>query len=97
MTQCKMVYRPAAKESVSDVVVRGIADAKCVDPIDLDVRLYDYIDPCALDRLFDVNKGFQNARVSFTMAGYRIDIEKTRKVVLTPLNGSPVTESEARA
>lgn len=97
MTQCKTVYRPTANESVSEVVVRGIADAKCVDPIDLDVRLYDYVDPCALDRLFEVNGGFSNTRVSFTMAGYRVDVEETRKVVLTPLTGSSAPKSEARA
>lgn len=96
MTQCQMTYCPTTDESVSEVVVRGIADAKCVDPIDLDVRLYDYIDPCALDRLFEVGEDLRNGRVSFTMAGYHIDIVETREVVLTPITDSPVAKSEAQ-
>lgn len=96
MTQCQMTYCPTTDESVSEAVVRGIAEAKCVDPTDLDVRLYDYVDPCALDRLFEVGEDLRNGRVSFTMAGYQIEIEATREVVLTPLTDSSVAKSEAR-
>ena len=84
MTQNKLVYRPSSSESLSETVVRGVADAKGVDPIDLDDRLYDCVDPDALDSLFS-NGASGSARqgvVIFTMAGCRVEVESTETVVV---------------
>jgi hypothetical protein len=91
-----MVYRPKAEESVSAAVVRSLADAEGVDPVDLDECLYDHVDPDALDKLFQGREGSllsRRARVSFTISDYRVEIEGTQKIVLTrQFDGHPAAE-----
>jgi hypothetical protein len=85
MASCKRVLRPSREESVSTAVVRGVAEIKGVDPTDLDERLYDHVDPDALDRLFRADPDGSVAaevRVSFTMAGCRVDVRGPRTVVV---------------
>jgi hypothetical protein len=80
-------YLPRAAEPVSLAVVRAVADANDVDPMDLDERLHDCIDPDALDRLFDSVSGKPSwdGRISFTMAGCRVEVEGRGTVLVTPL------------
>lgn len=91
------VYRPSPDESTSTAVVRAIADAKGVDPIDLDDRLYDYVDPGALDRLFATagDSPSWDCRVSFAMAGCRVEVDAARRVVVTPEHGPTGALGEA--
>lgn len=92
MTQNKLVYRPTPTESLSETVIRGVADANDVDPIDLDERLYDCIDPDALDRLFDPTGQGDDDRlgtVIFSMAGCRVEVESTRTVIVKPTRTVP--------
>jgi hypothetical protein len=90
MTQGKEIYRPLPEESLSTAVVRAVADARGVDPIDLDVRLYDYVDPCALNRLFAANGDApsRNCRVSFTVADCHVTLDESRKIVVAPQTDS---------
>ncbi len=73
-------YRIADDERVSDAVVRAVAGAEGVDPVDLDVRLYDVLDPDALDRLFrgDSTVG----RVEFTYTGYEVAVHADGRLEL---------------
>lgn len=77
----------AADESISLTVIRAVADANGVDPIDMDERLNDYVEPDALDRLFQSGSGqpHWNGRVSFTMADCRVEISASGTVVVTPV------------
>lgn len=98
MTQSKTVHHLTAEESVSTAVIEGVAQLKGVDPVDLDVCLHNYVDPSALDSLFDSGDNrlpLRDGRVSFTMADCRIEIEGTRTVAVTLLSGTPVTETQA--
>ena len=90
MTQDKEVYRPSPEESISTAVVRAVADTRGVDPVDLDVRLYDYVDPCALNRLFAANgdASSQNCHVSFTVADCHVDLDGSQKIVVAPQTDS---------
>ena len=86
MTETTLVYRPAPNEALSDTVVRAVADAKDVDPLDLDARVYDAVDPDALDRLFTPT-GDGSARqgmVAFPMAGCRVEVQSDHAVRVTP-------------
>lgn len=70
----------------SDVVYRvitAVAEAKDIDPLHLEPRLNDIIDPDALVRLFgDRPDGTsrRGGRVSFEMAGCRVTIRQDRSV-----------------
>ncbi|MFC7027580.1 HalOD1 output domain-containing protein [Halomicroarcula sp. GCM10025324] len=86
MTDTTLVYRPSPNETLSDTVVRAVADVKDVDPLDLDARVYDAVDPDALDRLFTPT-GDGSARegmVAFPMAGCRVEVQSDHAVRVTP-------------
>lgn len=86
MTQVT-VYHPSPEEATSTAVVRAIAEARDVDPADLDARLYEYVDLCALDRLFsspDGGSSFQNGRVSFAVNDCRVDVDGSGTITVTP-------------
>lgn len=77
---------PQGQESVSTTVVHALADAKEVDPLELD-PLYETLDPDALDALFAPVEGSESGRhgkVSFTTNGYEVEVTSTGRVHLTP-------------
>ena len=97
MTQGKEIYRPLPEESISTAVVRAVADARGVDPVDIDVRLHDYVDPCALNCIFAANgdASSRNYRVSFTVADCHVYLDGSRKIVVTPQTDSvPAAETD---
>lgn len=97
MAQRKSVFRLAPDESVSTAVVRAVATVKDVDPIDLDERLYDHVEPGALNRLFrtDRQDRARGTLVSFTMAGCHIQIQDGQKVVVTSGSDRNLVRDEA--
>ncbi|HMB49785.1 HalOD1 output domain-containing protein [Natronoarchaeum rubrum] len=73
----------ARTSGASDAVIQAVAEAKGVDPLELD-PLYDRIDLDAVDRLFasaDVPAG----RLSFEVAGCRVRVRADGQVSATPL------------
>lgn len=59
-------------------VVEELAAQEGVDPLDLDVPLYDAIDPDALNALFSpTNDGTERAggRIVFTIDGYEVTVD----------------------
>lgn len=73
-------------ESPSIAVVTAVADANGIDPVDLEACLYDHIDPGALDTLLDsVSSETGQVSVTFEMAGCRVTIDSTGKIIVTHL------------
>lgn len=95
MDETKHIYTPAPSESMSQTVVAAVAEAKGVDPVELTERLYDCVDPDALDRLFDTGGRDAAGTVVFSMAGCKVRVESDRAVVVAQ-SGDP-TASEAYA
>lgn len=83
MVQSPDVYEPEPAESVSETVIRAVADVSGVDPLEMDERLFDTVDPCALDAFFASGQIDSERRVSFTFAGYRVVVDESRTVHLT--------------
>ncbi|SNZ04152.1 hypothetical protein SAMN06269185_0464 [Natronoarchaeum philippinense] len=77
----------SASRSLSDAVVKALADAEDADPLDLD-PLYEVIDPDALDALFartgDGDR--REGRVEFRASGYHVEVTSTGRVHLTSLD-----------
>lgn len=69
-------YPVAADESVTVQLVRALADAADVDPVDLSPPLYDVVDPDALEALFAPTEGgaTRAGRVEFAYADYRVTV-----------------------
>ncbi|MBV0923840.1 hypothetical protein KTS45_06450 [Halomicroarcula limicola] len=82
MTGTKHVHSTAPAEPLSEAVVYAVAAAKGVDPLDLDERLYDHVNPEALDELFREPDSERHAALTFSMAGCRIEIENGEVVVV---------------
>lgn len=75
----------AEPEPVSTTLARAIAAAKDVDPLDLD-PLYESIDPDALDRLFDPERGTfgvsPDLRVGFSVSEFDVTVDGSGHVVV---------------
>lgn len=93
MEQTKHVYTQKSAEPVSQTIVYAVAEARGVDPMDLTERLYDCIDPDALNRLFESCDGVGS--VVFTMAGCKVEVENGHAVVVTRTDGPTQTEAYA--
>lgn len=78
--------------AASEAVIQAIAEAKGVDPLELD-PLYDRIDLDAVDRLFasaDVPAG----RLTFDVAGCRVRVRADGQVSATPLEDADRVDPE---
>jgi len=67
-------------EPLSHAVVVAVAEQKGVDPLDLNERLYDCIDPDALDALFPTARRDACGTVQFVMAGCHVEVTAERRV-----------------
>jgi len=97
MTRDTHVYRPSPTDSLSETVVHAVAETKGVDPLDLNERLYDCINPDALDVLFEPTaecNGSRSGTLVFSMDGCRVEIESDRTILVTP-EDKESTEPEA--
>ncbi|WP_226012265.1 HalOD1 output domain-containing protein [Halomicrobium salinisoli] len=86
MSQDTQIYRLSEGESLSQAVVHTLAHVRGVEPTNLDVRLFDAVDPDALDDLFAPADGAseRSGSVAFEIAGCRIEIHGTSRVLVTP-------------
>ncbi len=88
MTQSLLdsVSHVAEDERVTQTVLRAVADAKGVDPVDLDVPLNTVVDPDALDALLRSRPGERQhsaSRVQFTYSGYEVSVHGTGRVAVS--------------
>lgn len=78
-------------------IVERIADRQGVDPLDLDVPLYEVVDADALEALtngtMDSRSG-ANLRVEFTYYGYAVTVNGDGTVAID--EGSPGTDEASR-
>lgn len=80
----------ARTDSICTKVICAIAEAKGVDPLDLDPELVDVVDPDALERLFRYGtSGDTEGRVTFTMAGCEVVVRSTGSVTAAHLEDGP--------
>lgn len=75
-----------ASEATSTAVVEAIAEREGVDPADLELPLYEAIDPDALDALFSPPGGNRepvSGRISFVYGGYNVEVAGDGEVTVT--------------
>lgn len=67
-------YDPNSEDQLAIVIVRSVATAANVDPLDLDQRLYEVIDPDALAQLFPEfgERGGTSGRVAFDFCDHTV-------------------------
>lgn len=72
------------RPQASTTVVSALAAAENVNPIDLDVTLYDVIDPDALDALF-ANDIKESIVVEFGIGRYMVTVKGADHVLVEPV------------
>lgn len=85
---------------LSECVISALAEAKGVDPMDLDTPLYTVIDPDALDRLFQPTSSGQRStgHVTFTIDNHEVTVYSDGRVNVTaPANASVNADAPAPA
>ncbi|WP_135822856.1 HalOD1 output domain-containing protein [Halostella litorea] len=80
-------------ESITETVVWAVAEAKGVDPLDLDAPLYDSVDPDALQRILDA-ESFEG-QIGFSLAGCDVTVHHDGRVVVA--GGAEAAASEPSA
>lgn len=70
-------------EPLSQLVVEAVARTEGVDPLDLEVPLYDAVDPDALDALFQSGATVEG-HVEFEYYGYEVTVTGDGCVTLDP-------------
>ena len=70
------------EQTVSEAVLAAVAEREGVDEMELEVPLYDAINPDALNALFQNGRG----HVSFQYAGYLVTVDHDQNITLTPLD-----------
>lgn len=81
--QAAQTPQPEGKSEppISNTIVKAIAEAEATDPTDLDTRLYDVIDPEALNELFHRDDGpATDGCVSFKYDGYTVTVHSDYSV-----------------
>ena len=95
MVQPPIAYDPTPEESVSETVVRALADARNECACEMTPQLYRVLDPDALDRLYasaeDADRGA--LRVAFTVDAHRVVVDGSRRVFVSEANGPPRSTS----
>jgi len=77
---------------ITETIIALLADANGEDALDIEQRLYDILDPDALDRIFrDTDgqwRGAKAGRIEFSMCGCHVLVRDTGHVVVTPRESS---------
>lgn len=86
-------YRDEDDRAPSEVIVEAVAAAAGVDPTDLP-PLYDFVDPDALDSLFDTSRGRTDPKavLSFRMDTWNVFVRGDGKIRVC--DGTRQTEPE---
>lgn len=80
----------SAERSLSESVVHAVAEAEGIEPDRVASRVYDAVDPDALDRLFESPNDRikrQDAQLSFRLDEYEVLIQGGELVMVRPRSG----------
>lgn len=83
----EVIEKASRANQLSETVINAVADAKGVETIELETRLYDIIDPDALENIFKEKTdgtARTNGRIVFSMCGCEVIVYSDGQVVVTP-------------
>ncbi len=82
-------YDPVDGGSLAETILETLEAASDRPATEMNVRLYDAIDPDALDDLFEPTRAGSNrdeGRVSFSIAEFAVDVHASGHVFVRPMN-----------
>lgn len=69
-------YDQSANQSIAVSVIRAIASVADIDPLSLQPRLYDVLDPDALEQLVETATTDSAVAVQFRLAAYDVTVRR---------------------
>lgn len=75
-------YDRKTSQSLSVSIIRAVATVAGVDPLSLQPRLYDVVDPDALETLVTSNTAHSNVQVTFEFGAYRITVTQNGEIIV---------------
>lgn len=72
-------HRDPVEDRASTAVLRAVASAEDVDPVELDARLHEAVDPESLDSLF---RAGTDGLIQFPYCGYDVSVHDDGRVTL---------------
>ncbi|MFW5919919.1 MAG: HalOD1 output domain-containing protein [Halanaeroarchaeum sp.] len=75
------VFEHSGDDPVEIVVTEALSMVTGVDPVQLDARLYDFVDPDSLERL--VRSGGESIEVSFRFGEHRVTLFGNDRIAVT--------------
>lgn len=75
---------PVTVDELSVAIVEAVASMKDVDPVDVEFRLYDYLDPEALDDLYRhaTGEGGSAWTLEFTVDGFEMTVRSDGDITI---------------
>ena len=86
------VNNSASERPLSEKVVDTVAEHEGVDPVDLDPRLYQAVDPDALDQLFSSSRRSDDLEVAFMYSGYEVVARSDGELSISDIEPSSADE-----
>lgn len=71
---------------LSIAVIEAIAEAKAIEPTEMEATLYDAVDPDALDRLFTDHGGAVAGRVVFEIGPHEVTVQSNGDVLVRQID-----------
>lgn len=81
-------YDRTTDQSLSVSIIRAVATVAGVDPLSLQPRLYDVIDPDALETLVATNTAQSEIRVTFVFGAYKITVTQAGEIIVRDDSGT---------
>ena len=81
-----VTVEPDTETPLTITIVLAIAAITQSDPLEIDQRLADYIDPEGLERLYNPDRDSSRGQpvVSFSYAGHQITVESPSEITISP-------------
>lgn len=83
-------YDQSSDQSITVSVINAVASVSGVDPCALQPRLYDVIDPDALERLFTTGSAGGNVRVMFQFGNAEVTLTQAGGLIVRAPSPDPV-------
>lgn len=75
-------YDPTDSHSISVSIIRAVASVSGSDPLSLEPRLYDVIDPDALERLLTADATSSEVRITFLFGNHEVTVTAAGEIIV---------------
>jgi hypothetical protein len=72
----------SAQQSVGVSIIRAVAAVSDVDPLSLQPRLYDVVDPDALKALLTAETASSSVEITFGFGSYEVTVRKDGEIIV---------------